>query len=506
MLIKRNLEYRWIGLWLLTALFISSTSQAIPCADRQDLFSTATPNEQLNQSLRRYQPLVEKSIAYRQASLELANEVKHSLDAGRPMSGMQLEELKLGTRAHLDLRQSLYDIAYQYECWLDDKVKKQQAVTPSQRLQGVMISLSAALVLYDNYLLAVSIFQDDGQLRRAINASDSGYQVERYELEAVGRSYHKLDNYLRVQRAIRFYQREINNHHQAIDENEDFAYLHQLIEQSPSYSATFDGSPLRHVDNKINFLVASAGDRLNGIRNEGVNLLSGLFGNTVGLVETRKGKLYGKPQVESAVVSRLTAGDILLEKTPFRLTDKLIPGHWGHVAIWVGSEAELQALGIWDHPLIQPWQSKIQQKHGVIEALRTGVAINPLSQFLNVDDLAVIRAADLSTEQRREVLLRAFRQIGKKYDFNFDLETTDRIVCSELVYTVYVNREWPVKKMLGRYTISPDHVADMALNNESLQLVALYHNGERVSTRPEEKLQQLMADRRPVDISPYLQP
>ncbi|MCU7813440.1 MAG: hypothetical protein KZQ77_19725, partial [Candidatus Thiodiazotropha sp. (ex Notomyrtea botanica)] len=101
MLIKRNLEYRWIGLWLLTALFISSTSQAIPCADRQDLFSTVTPAEKLDRSLRRYQPLVEKSIAYRQASLELADEVKRSLDTGRPMSGRQLEELKLGTRAHL---------------------------------------------------------------------------------------------------------------------------------------------------------------------------------------------------------------------------------------------------------------------------------------------------------------------------------------------------------------------------------------------------------------------
>ena len=32
------------------------------------------------------------------------------------------------------------------------------------------------------------------------------------------------------------------------------------------------------------------------------------------------------------------AGDILLEKTPFRLTDKLIPGYWGHAAVWIGGE------------------------------------------------------------------------------------------------------------------------------------------------------------------------
>ena len=501
-----KLPYRWIGFWLLVGLFFSPITLATSCADRPLKLQSESLTKQLSQSLRQYQPLVEKSIAYRQASLELVETLNRSLEAGRPLSGRQLEQLKIGTRAHLDLRQSLYDIAYEYECWLDDRVLNLRQMSPSQRLQGVMISLSAALVLYDNYLLAVSIFQDDSKLRRAINASDSGYQVERYELEAVGRAYHKLENYLRVQRAISFYQREIGNHHHTIAENEDFAYLHQLIEQSPSYSATFHGTPLRHVDNKVNFLVTSIGDRINGLRDESINLLSGLFGNTVGLVEMRKGKLYGKPHVERAVISRLTAGDILLEKTPFRLTDKLIPGHWGHVAIWVGNETELKSLGIWEHPLIQPWQTKIREHHGVIEALRTGVTINPLSQFLNVDDLAVIRAADLSRDQRREVLLRAFRQIGKKYDFNFDLETTDRIVCSELVYTVFVDREWPVKKMLGRYTISPDHVADMAITNKSMQLVALYHNGEMISTDPEAKMQQLMTSIQPVNTPAYLQP
>ncbi|MCU7937473.1 MAG: hypothetical protein KZQ99_21890 [Candidatus Thiodiazotropha sp. (ex Dulcina madagascariensis)] len=282
--VRRN---RWIGLWLLSALFISTAVQAVPCAGIQTSIDAGSAAEQLDQTLRIYQPLVEKSIAYRQASLQLANELKSHLDVGRPLTGKQLEQLNLGTRAHLDLRQALYGVAYQYECWLDGRMDKEVGMTSSQRLQGVM----------------------------------------------------------------------------------------------------------------------------------------------------------------------------------------------------------------WDHPLILPWQAKIQQRHGVIEALRTGVTINPLSQFLNVDDLAVIRAADLSLPQRREVLLRAFRQIGKPYDFNFDLETTDRIVCSELVYTVYVDREWPVKKMLGRYTISPDHVADMVLNSPSLQLVALYHDGERVSARAEEKMQQLMAKR-----------
>ena len=38
--------------------------------------------------------------------------------------------------------------------------------------------------------------------------------------------------------------------------------------------------------------------------------------------------------------------DILFEKTPFRLTDKLIPDHCGHVAIWTGTQADLIELNI----------------------------------------------------------------------------------------------------------------------------------------------------------------
>jgi hypothetical protein len=61
------------------------------------------------------------------------------------------------------------------------------------------------------------------------------------------------------------------------------------------------------------------------LKNEGINLFSGLFGNTMGLVESRKGKLHGDAKAFSNLRSQLQAGDILLEKTPFRLTDKLIP-------------------------------------------------------------------------------------------------------------------------------------------------------------------------------------
>jgi hypothetical protein len=88
------------------------------------------------------------------------------------------------------------------------------------------------------------------------------------------------------------------------------------------------------------------------------------------------------------------------------------------------------------------------------------------------------------------------KQVGKDYDFNFDVETTDKIVCSELVYTVYTDIPWPTEKALGRYTISPDNVAKKALSDGSLNLVSLYHDGKEVTADRLGLLAQLMGEPR----------
>ena len=87
---------------------------------------------------------------------------------------------------------------------------------------------------------------------------------------------------------------------------------------------------------------------------------------------------------------------------------------------------------------------------------------------------------ELSKTQRKDYLLRAFRQVGKEYDFNFDIETDKRIVCSELAYVIFHDINWPTEKSLGRYTISPDNVAVMALKNGPLKVIQLYKDGKKV--------------------------
>jgi len=100
-----------------------------------------------------------------------------------------------------------------------------------------------------------------------------------------------------------------------------------------------------------------------------------------------------------------------------------------------------------------------------------------------VDDLVVLRPvfdeADRQTLTRESLIL-AFRQVGKEYDFNFDVDTTDKIVCSELAYVSIPSIEWPTERQVGRHTISPDNVAQMARKSVPLELVLFYRDGKLV--------------------------
>ena len=461
--------------------------------------SDSSVSSALGRNVESFKLLVEQSLVHREVAIDT---IQQLLDEGKiegkePLSGRDLDRLNAGLMEHLSLRANLYDVANAQSCWLkpSEKIYQRLAMQPiseENRLKGTMLSLSAALFLYDNYLMMTSLYLENGKLRRFLNERDSAYEKGRNELERLAVSYNSSKKRAIVKRAIRYYEQQRKIFSAQMERDRDFAYLDVLIRQSQAYNMLHQSGGLGFVGRRLAFMATVTNDDLLKLKDDGVNLFSSLFGNTMGLVETRRGKLYNKPAVQNQLSNQLRAGDILLEKTPFRLTDKLIPGHWGHAAIWIGTEEELKTLGLWNDPAVTPYHERIRAGRSVVEALRSGVKMNSLHHFLNVDDLAVLRSPGSDREAQAKRILLALKQVGKAYDFNFDVETTDKIVCSELVYTVYTDMRWPTEKALGRYTISPDNVAMKAVAGHELELVSFYHDGEKVEEQPLELMRQLI--------------
>ena len=371
----------------------------------------------------------------------------------------------------------------------------------------IKLGLTFALLLYDNYLVAVAPYEEHNKLRYIINESGIDPEVEGY-LRVVSESYTDSKKMQRLIKAIEFIsqieQWESDNPNSDLVKNDpDNQYLNMMIYGSPSYAEVRNtegnNSGSLFALSRFNIFKNKVEDRIRLISSDATNQVSKMFGNTAGIIVARRGKLDNLPIVEqSKIIENLQPLDILLEKAPFRLTDYLIPGYWSHVALWSGTEKDLKELEVWDElPVIYQdavekfhysgpdFQGTIRLGHMVIEALRPGVQINTLQHFLNIDDLGVIRFNELTIENKRSYLLNAFSQIGKSYDFNFDVESKNEIVCSELIYVSFDDLDWNTEKTMGRFTISPDNVVQK-LSNNNVEPVLLYINGTEITKNIEE--------------------
>ncbi len=450
---------------------------------------TGDPVEQrrvIEGEIENFQRLSEEVLSLRAQAIRTYLELRERLDNGGHLTGADLHTLNAGAVKLLAQSEALMQAAEAHECWAEPD--REYPAIESGRRAGVTISLAAALLLYDNYLMAVAPFRNDHVMRQHFNRKDRGFELHAGTLNRMAANFVSPSHRQRVRHAIQWYEQ----HRGEPVSFEGEPYLRRLIEQSPSLAMIGKVAPLRDFANRLDFLSAFGVDALFSLKSEGTHLSSLLFGNAVGLVETRRGKLDQRPEISERVGARLRAGDILLEKTPFRLTDTFIPGHWGHAAVWVGNEKELRELGIWSHPVVRPYQASIQTGRGVVEALRSGVEMNNLAHFLNIDDLGVLRDEQMSDAARASVILEALRQVGKPYDFNFDTQTTHRVFCSKLVYLAYGDMQWPTSKMMGRITVSPDNIAARALGDGPLSVVLLYHDGTEIGARRKEVMETLM--------------
>lgn len=197
--------------------------------------------------------------------------------------------------------------------------------------------------------------------------------------------------------------------------------------------------------------------------------LSEIFGNMAGAISWRSGYLYQNSNALKQAILHLQPMDVLLEKSPFILTDKFIPGHYGHAAIYLGTKKQLESIGMWNHPDIIPYQKAIASGKTILEAVRSGVRLNSIEEFLNIDQMTIVRKKDALTNENLliEEITRGMDQIGKEYDFNFDISTLDKIVCSELIYIFYGHIHWPTEYRIGRPIITPDHVAEILFQKNS---------------------------------------
>jgi hypothetical protein len=407
--------------------------------------------------------------------------------------------LNIIKRSFLTVREDLYPLAFKHVGIVS---RKDIAYPFELRLRAIGLSLLAAGTLYENASVLQASIASIPILKELLNQSDPALGIPANFWDHIEREYTRSE----YRQLFKAGLMALEAGYVRSDHPDPFLiYVGAELDALTTPSQIREEPLHRHFARAIRHYEAKAvSTGLTGLEQGKLQTSKG-FGNFVGAFEFRKGKLYGQAEWVEFVKSRVRPGDILLEKTPFRVTDKFIPGHFGHVALYVGTEEQVKNLGLLREPSIAPHRTQLAEDRTIVEALREGTQINTIERFLNIDDLAILRPKPgaMAREDVLQAITLAFTHIGKKYDFGFDTNTWDTIVCSELAFQTYVNVRWPFGRTLGAYTISPDDVAVMAGNgaDRPFQLISFVHDGQVVSDLTigidGEKVYQQLIEREP---------
>lgn len=206
--------------------------------------------------------------------------------------------------------------------------------------------------------------------------------------------------------------------------------------------------------------------------------------------------LSRKPTIDHAMVQKmkphLQPGDILLERENWFMSNIFLPGFWPHTIVYVGTAADLEKMGLADHPVVAPHMAKMRKpdRHGnlrcVIEAISEGVVQNSLEEACDADYIAAMRPR-LSPEEMKKAIINCFSHLGKPYDFMFDFQTIDKLVCSELAYRSFNGMlTMNLRKIAGRWAMPSLALAELyaAQRNQSdRQLEFLFFVDSDIKTR-----------------------
>lgn len=175
--------------------------------------------------------------------------------------------------------------------------------------------------------------------------------------------------------------------------------------------------------------------------------------------------LQDKPRALAFILDRLEPLDIVTTSDKGVLRGQLMPGYFSHSMVYIGSEAQLRAAGLWDHPALRPHRAAIRAGQVFYEASPPDVHFSTPVEVLKVDAVGLYRVA-LSDSERQAVITELIQRHGAAFDWHFDSETADCFYCVELIDRSYPALGLRRVTAYDRQVIPPDSLARSAITGE----------------------------------------
>lgn len=188
------------------------------------------------------------------------------------------------------------------------------------------------------------------------------------------------------------------------------------------------------------------------------------IGMAISAVQWRHGRLNSGSGALDYLRARMRPLDVFLFSNKHRLSGHTGAGLFGHSAVYLGSERDLKALGLWNHPAIVPHHQAIREGRSVIESAQAhGTALAPVAHLADTDRVVLLRP-QLAKERKEAAIARLFALVGTRFDHHYRLDESGRVFCTELIELGIPELRLPRRETYGREVILPDDVALRAIS------------------------------------------
>ena len=192
----------------------------------------------------------------------------------------------------------------------------------------------------------------------------------------------------------------------------------------------------------------------------------------------REAFLIHNEAAQAHILSEVQPIDVVLIRNESRLSGRTSDGWFSHSAVYVGGEAELRDLGVWDDPIVTPYHSEIQSGKFAIESVGDDVSLAG-GHLFEADSMVVLRPQSLTRARKRQIVLDLFSNIGVPFDYYFRMNNGPALFCTELIDLVMPELDLPIQIVKGHDVILPDEVVIAALTGTVPMDFVTYIDGRR---------------------------
>lgn len=393
-----------------------------------------------------------------------AVEMLHQFEVGERSFTKQADydDVQELLRRYVTYRQALLRVIWKYQRYADID---QEAL----RLRAFLLDFTAAATLYQASLKFVQLFDDSPQAVAKLNepvamtrAAGRGGEIPAGFYDTIRRNLASPQNIKMFELARQYYHQEhvqdLFRNHQ-LSEAEPYDRFHREIADAEQTIRQLDDSMSERI---IDIAVSDLGRLFYEVQYETQSTVSTWIGD----FKIRQPHM-GKSLIEKDQLAKLSdllqPGDILLERRNWYLSNAFLPGYWPHGAVYVGTAEDLRQRGLDQNETIrQKWEEFITKDHAghehvIIEAVSEGVVFSSLEHSIGGADSVAVLRPNVSEEERNTAISLAFSLVGLPYDFEFDFESADMLVCTEVVYRTYGGNsgpiDFPLEEIMGRQTM-----------------------------------------------------